>query len=201
MKDDIQVPPRPPAKRRQLELAPDVFLAVWADERHEPKLTPSELRRVKEERDRRRQRKGRSEVVLGFTGTREGMTPRQRETVCELVAERREDVVEAHHGDCVGADVGFHDICAPLGITMVGHPAEGNGEMRGWCNFDTVEPPKPPLDRNKDIVRASSFLIAAPKEMNEPNHKRGGTWYTVRYARQRGVPYKVVMPDGRVLDD
>jgi hypothetical protein len=49
---------------------------------------------------------------IGFTGTRHGMTPAQRHAVSQLIAELAAGAAfTAHHGDCVGADAEFHDLC------------------------------------------------------------------------------------------
>src|SRR5262245_38799399 len=61
---------------------------------------------------------------IGFTGTRHGMTPSQRLAVTAVVHEVAHDSgFVAHHGDCVGADAEFHDLCRvePLS-TIVVHP-------------------------------------------------------------------------------
>jgi predicted Rossmann fold nucleotide-binding protein DprA/Smf involved in DNA uptake len=50
---------------------------------------------------------------------------------------------------------------------------------------------KPYLDRNKDIVRVSIGLIAAPKTNKE--EQRSGTWSTVRYATKTGKPL-IILP-------
>ena len=44
-------------------------------------------------------------------------------------------------------------------------------------------PAKAPLERNQDIVNASSILLAAPKEFSHT--VRSGTWATIRRAWQK----------------
>jgi hypothetical protein len=190
MKEDAPTPERPPAKRRQLEQALDLWLATWLAR---DDLTPSERRRVNDERERRRVHV--PSVVLGFTGTRAGLTPQQRATVRTLLAQRR--VIEAHHGDCVGSDEQFHSLCLAAKVPVVLHPPD-DGKLRAFCSpFERSERARPYLERNKDIVRVAQLLIAAPKEAREPAPGRGqGTWSTVRYARQRGTLLCVVMPNG-----
>lgn len=192
MKDDVETPARPPAKRRQLEDALDLWLAVWLSR---DDLTPSERRRVEEEKARRRSATARS-ATYGFTGTQAGMTPAQRAAVREIVA----GATEAHHGDCVGADEQFHSICRGLGIPVVLHPPD-NGAKRAFCKGAIrAERVKPYLERDRDIVRVTSELVATPKEMREPTAIRaGGTWFTIRYAWARGSPVRVVLPDGLLL--
>jgi hypothetical protein len=59
-------------------------------------------------------------------------------------------------------------------------------------------PPKPYLERNRDIVDSTELLIACPKDMTESS---GGTWATVRYARKQKKPIVVVWPDGSVTEE
>ena len=132
-------------------------------------------------------------MTAGFTGTRAGLTLKQRRYIVELLR----GVTEIHHGDCIGADAEVHDIAVMLGVAIVIHPPI-DPKQRAWCNQSQailVAPPKPYLDRNKDIVRSSNVLIAAPKETVEPAPGRGqGTWSTVRFARRSLVPVEIAFP-------
>jgi hypothetical protein len=195
-KEDVPPLGPVPKKRRQLEGALDVHVAMWlaSDD-----LTPSERRRVQEEKDRRRrERREGPAITLGFSGTREGMTPPQAAAVEALIDELRPRL--ARHGMCKGADLQFHQMCRERGIPVIGHPGS-QPSMRARCEgLLREEAPKANLVRNKDIARECSVLVAAPKEMREPDVMKGlGTWSTVRYARQRGKPARVVLPDGSEL--
>jgi hypothetical protein len=195
MKQDVEIDAALPVpkKRRPLESTLDAQLAVWLAQGD---LTPSERRRITEEKARRRVVG--VKVIVGFTGTREGMTPQQRQEVKELLLDG--NVVEAHHGDCVGADEQFHSLCRGLGVPVVLHPPT-DPRLRAYCDGAIrSEKARPYLDRNKDIVREASLLIATPKEGNEPPPGRGqGTWSTVRYARARYGRIIVIMPNGERL--
>lgn len=129
---------------------------------------------------------------LGFTGTREGMARWQTQFVFDemmyLVP------IEAHHGMCIGADAEFHDMLGYSHATVHGHPPTDTSKMV-HCYCDVLHPPKPYLDRNRDIVDATEWLIAAPKGPEGS----GGTWYTVRYARRLGRPVSIIMPDGQII--
>lgn len=46
---------------------------------------------------------------------------------------------------------------------------------------------------------ACEVLIATPKETTGAT--KGGTWYTVKYARQQGRKVVIVWPDGSALTD
>jgi hypothetical protein len=135
--------------------------------------------------------------VLGFTGTREGMTDEQEHMVDVLLALVGRSVREAHHGDCVGADEQFHALCRRHLVPVVLHPP-ADDKLRAWCKGAVrVCAPEPYLKRDRIIVRQSGRMLAAPKEQREPNAARaGGTWYTVRWARKLHVPCLLVRPDG-----
>jgi hypothetical protein len=108
------------------------------------------------------------------------------------------DFDEVHHGDCVGADHDMHRIAEANGQRIVVHPPSDN-RLRAWCKGEIILSPRPYLDRNRDIVGACTTLLATPAEMEEQD--KGGTWYTVRFARRRGVPVIVVWPDGSVAEE
>jgi len=133
-------------------------------------------------------------VIIGFTGTREGMSIRQRQIVRAMLSSAE----EVHHGDCMGSDEEFHELAQSLAVRIVIHPPD-DPKLRAYCEGGTVLPTKPYLIRNRDIVDMVEFLIATPKEQTEPAPGRGqGTWSAVRYARGKRKPCAVIKPDGAV---
>ena len=140
-------------------------------------------------------------MKLGFTGTQSGMTVQQITTICNYVAEFVP--VDAHMGDCIGADHQFHDIINEFNnrvepddmCVMVGHIPIYDSK-RAFCLYDEVREPKPYLDRNHDIVNESDLLIVAPKETSE--QLRSGTWATYRYAKKHNKHIIVVYPNGDI---
>jgi hypothetical protein len=132
---------------------------------------------------------------IGFTGTQLGMTRAQREEVRSLLSQFH--VSALHLGDCIGADADCHQIGVELGhnVILVGHPPHSDSK-RAFLKYGISLPPKPYLDRNKDIVNESEMLIATPKGNKE--ELRSGTWSTVRYARKCGKRVYIVYPDGRI---
>jgi hypothetical protein len=144
----------------------------------------------------------RVDVIIGFTGTRHGMTEAQKRAVGAFLASSFEldSFLMGRHGDCVGADAEFHDMVKALGdpacVTI--HPpvdealrAFKAGDFKG---NDTLLPPKTHFARNRDIVDKSDFLLATPRDSSEQQF--GGTWYTVNYARKKGKPVVIFWPDG-----
>ncbi len=131
----------------------------------------------------------------GFTGTRLGMTPAQRDTFARLVGEL--PITLFRHGDCIGADAVAHDICSTL-IPIIIHPPVDN-TLRANKVASCIMAPKTHFARNRDIVDQSEILIAVPQYADPITPTtRGGTAYTVNYARKVGKPVKIIRPDGSI---
>lgn len=139
-------------------------------------------------------------MILGFTGTREGMTVNQRSQIWSWLG--RQYVTEFHHGCCVGADTQCADLVLDTQAhsLMVGHPSTLSGHYSrlaaGICN--SLLPARPPLERNRDIVDTCDVLLACPKG---PEEVRSGTWATIRYARKCGKRIVIVWPNGEVTEE
>lgn len=140
-------------------------------------------------------------MILGFTGTRRGMTEAQKQTVIRVFALRKPSRV--HHGACEGADRDLWKICRESGRYLLLPPIAqtfwpGDEEQHDWAIFsaddgDIVQPVSPYLRRNGSIVRQSDALLSTPKGMEV---RRSGTWSTIRFARKLGKPILIVWPDG-----
>lgn len=130
-------------------------------------------------------------MIIGFTGTRAGMSQKQDELVKEFLRTHVPDAVM--HGDCVGADKDFDNISASLGILRYSCPCTLT-EQRAFTDAVLWQQPKPPLERNRDIVNVSDVILACPKEMHEI--MRSGTWATIRYAKSRKKELHIFYPDG-----
>lgn len=132
-------------------------------------------------------------MKVGFTGTREELTPQQAERLGYFLASLEGVITEVHHGDCVGADALFHEWCSDHNFQIRIHPPEDE-KYRAWCNseFSTLDSPRPYLERNRVIVGESDLLIACPKYAHE--ELRSGTWSTIRYAREKRVPTLIIYP-------
>ena len=128
-------------------------------------------------------------MILGFTGTRDGMSRKQFGIVAHLLQEATPS--EVHHGGCKGADAGFHVLARRLGIKIILHPPV---VMKNQVIFtaDEVRPAAPYLVRNHHIVDETEGIIACPGQDHEV--LRSGTWSTVRYARVRSKPINIIFP-------
>lgn len=136
-------------------------------------------------------------VKIGITGSREGFFEAQEQRFrvwCDN-STRILELLEIHHGDCVGCDVESAIMLRefyPKAKTIL-HPPDKD-VLRAFDKADEIRPKKPYLTRNKDIVNECTFLIAFPKERQD--QLRSGTWSTIRYARKRNVPVIIFYPDG-----
>lgn len=99
-----------------------------------------------------------------------------------------------HHGDCVGADAQFHALVREIlpDARIVIHPPLSDSK-RAFCDGDETKEARAYLARNRDIVRDSDVLLAAPQSSEEI--LRSGTWATIRFARKRNHPVILVPPD------
>lgn len=126
--------------------------------------------------------------IVGFTGTRHGMSEHQKEQVAAVLDSL--GAKELHHGDCLGADDEAARIAYDKGIRVVAHPPEIQ-RYRAYAPGHETHDAKPYLERNRDIVDISQVLIATP---DRPEVLRSGTWATVRYARMCGRKLFVIYP-------
>lgn len=136
-------------------------------------------------------------VKIGFTGTRDGMTFQQWKAVFELLDEHRKQITEFHHGDCVGADEEVHDIAMRLGLYIIVHPPD-NDRLRAFCQGNITLEPKPYLVRERNIVESTDNVLATPA--TKQRVARSGTWTTTAYALETNKLWKVVYPDGIMVN-
>lgn len=119
------------------------------------------------------------------------MDSKQWEKVTQILdCENKPDSL--HHGGCVGADDQAHKIAVSLGIRTVIHPPTDN-RLQSFVVPDELRDPKPYLQRNRDIVDDTDYLIACPA--TEREIQRSGTWATIRYAYKQGKPVWMVYPE------
>jgi len=145
-----------------------------------------------------------SEVVhVGFTGTRLGLSSKQRHALRTVLAElRNSGAIWFHHGDCIGADEQAHTSAKAIGYNVHVHPP-ASSKYRADCPRDAtdrVELPASYTVRNQAIVDTCAMLIACPQQwpLNPRPFYRSGTWSTVRKAERKGIPRVIIYADGTV---
>lgn len=138
-------------------------------------------------------------MIIGVTGTRNGMNEIQKNNVTEFLRKSREELelemFTLRHGDCVGVDDEVAKIAHNLGYVTFSHPPV-NDTLRAFHESDFSASPKSHFSRNRDIVDNSDLLIVVP--MDNERKSKGGTWYTYDYAVKKNVPVRVFYPDGRI---
>lgn len=137
-------------------------------------------------------------MIVGFTGTRNGMTEAQVVEVAHLITKQcaANGRCVGLHGDCIGADANFHRLAEALGYDMQCRPCTFDS-MRAHTGAREIAEPTNPMARNRAIAKQCDVLIGCPP--NDTELKRGsGTWATIRYGVKYGKPVWVVYPDGRV---
>lgn len=142
-------------------------------------------------------------MILGFTGTRQGLSVRQKFGLGIALPVVPDQLV---HGGAVGADTEFDQWfrrAAWSTILSVDIFPADEERRQFWLRKYGIELPwltihqaMLPLDRNELIVQRCNHLLACPFEPTE--QLRGGTWATVRYARKLGRPITLLLPDGTI---
>lgn len=135
--------------------------------------------------------------VIGFTGTRNGMTRDQRIAVRLVLAEFDPSrIAFGLHGDCVGADADFDALCRDFGIETRCRPCTFDG-MRARTGAPEIAAPERPMARNRAIVADADMMIACPPN-DEPIKSGSGTWATIGFAEKAKKPIVIVYPGGHV---
>lgn len=130
---------------------------------------------------------------IGITGTRNGMTPKQRKQLEDMfnLFKHTYDEFEFHHGDCVGVDVQAADLAQAVGFRTVCHPPVKE-DLRAFHQSDEIREPHTYFKRNRNIVDETEVLLVVPFE-SSPQSK-GGTWYTHDYAVKGNSPVLILWP-------
>jgi hypothetical protein len=120
-------------------------------------------------------------MIIAFTGNRYGLTEEQKTGIKNILA-RTDKPVTVLHGDCVGADTDFHNLCSDLEIDIHVFPPDDD-KLRGFNQGSVIMRPRPYLKRNEDMIKKCDMLIACPTDKNK-EILRSGTWATIRKARK-----------------
>lgn len=137
---------------------------------------------------------------VAFTGTRKGMTPKQRASVAALLRRyyKGDEDNRFLFGWCIGADDQAAMIAANIGYTLIAYPGASTPDKRGSITPHIKMTAEENLKRNRRMVDECDVLIAGPSGRKE--QRRSGTWATVRYASKIGRQTKFAYPDWRKGD-
>lgn len=120
---------------------------------------------------------------IGFTGTMEGMSQNQKNGI-KAFLDSQKVIDKILHGGCIGADMDFHKMCeAHFTEVFPGHPWRDPLNTETWGDFEDaslIHEPQQYHKRNRDIVDNSDIILATPYN----NIRKGGTWYTIGYAKK-----------------
>ena len=141
-------------------------------------------------------------VHVGFTGTRKGMTERQKLSVKKAFIAIKENAdslsqhVVFHHGCCVGADYDACGIALRMGFMIHAHPPTNQKHVFDYQReADFISIPDMYLVRNAQIVDSVSSMICCPGE--DVEQRRSGTWATIRQAGRVGKRRMIIYPNGK----
>lgn len=122
--------------------------------------------------------------ILGFTGSGDGLTHAQKESLKALVAEEQFSGYSSLHSNGVGADQEFEAIARARGLAK-----------------QVTDSPQTKIQKNNEVVIRSSVLIAAPSDEGFFRFSGSGTWDTVQYAWKTGLLVILIWPSGKVVRD
>jgi|694.fasta_scaffold134342_3 hypothetical protein len=129
-------------------------------------------------------------IKIGFTGNRYGLSIEQKEQI-KLILDNYTNIIVSH-GDCVGADTDFHNLCInyretyPDKSLMIHIFPPNDPKSRAFNKGDLLMGENPYLVRNSAIIKNSSILIGCPIDKNKET-LRSGTWSTIRKARKQNL--------------
>ena len=136
-------------------------------------------------------------MKVSFTGTQFGMSPWQSYLVSKWLEEHGHQASLFAHGCCCGADIEFHRMVRRMvgkGAYIAVYPSTAKTRAPIPPDANFVADPKPPLERDRDIVNAgNNLLLATPKQQHEV--LRSGTWTTIRYAWRKRIKVEIYYPD------
>lgn len=139
-------------------------------------------------------------MKLSFTGTREGMTDDQLDTLYAWFMFCKDEIEEAHFGLCRGADVQFYHMLLAVkpDAYIVGHPCDLI-EQQVHLPCHEIRFVKPPITRNHDMVDETDTLISTPATFK--NVLRSGTYSCLRYAASKDKDLNIILPNGRMSSE
>lgn len=104
-------------------------------------------------------------MVIGFIGSHDGLTKKQKVEVFQCLEEKvaAGEQIVGLHGDEMGGDHDFNDICVSLSVPTRCRPST-QSRLRAWTGAMEIAGPEAPQVRDQKIVRNCDFLIICPDE-------------------------------------
>lgn len=166
-----ELPQEVPKKRRQVETALDIHIAMWLSS---DDLTSSERKRL--EREKQRRKSLTPEKTVGILVGQEGITPAQEKKLF--------DIVEAYQTE--------------QRVQYIYTVPQDQPKLRRKLHYSTDEATIVTIVATdlKEIVYQSTQCLAFPKESEEPVQKIAEVWAAIRHAKHRSMPVRIIMPDG-----
>lgn len=133
--------------------------------------------------------------IVGFSGSRIGLTCRQRDRLSRELT----GVEVLHHGDCFGGDWEAWRMARERGIRTICHPPDSQ-RLRARTENDETRDPLPYLERTDQIIMESDRMVCCPGTREE-QFKGSGTWAAIRHTIKARKPLLIIYPDGVVHRD
>ena len=130
---------------------------------------------------------------IGITGTREGLSITQRESLINILSKYNHVGTQLHTGCCVGVDTQVAELVLEIRydkIRLIGHPPIKKHNQGATDMYDMLLPEKNYLERDRIIVNSTAMLIACPLNLTT---QKGGTWYTINYAQKKNKPVIILI--------
>lgn len=139
---------------------------------------------------------------FAFTGSQAGMNNPQLRVLRTLYQEMfQKGFFWQENGLCIGADEQSAKAWIEMGGLCHFRPSNIKAKTACFsapgCRTDSLK--RPPLERNRIMVRHAEVLIATPNTLSEA--MRSGTWATIRFARIIGVPRRIILPNGHLIEE
>lgn len=146
-------------------------------------------------------------MKIGFSGSREGMTPAQEDAFRKWLREYTRAHpnynslgvgCEFHHGACVGSDETAVEIAHMEFVAEYhAHPSHllATTSQIAMSLSGVRHEPKLTLGRNIDIATVCEVLAATP---DGPERMRSGTWHTIRATLRLKKPVVIFSNEGQV---
>lgn len=140
---------------------------------------------------------------VGFTGTRDGLSPEQI-TKLRMLLNRNyvtgePDYNQFNHGSCWKGDDQAGWLAHLAGYWVVVHPPT-DPKLRAYSYCDDIRPEYPYLVRDRHIVDRSHLMISCPNLMSGGvlRTRGSGTGYTTYYAIGRNRSGSIIWRDGQI---